>query len=481
MQNTIPVRFGPAGSPVNPMVYGQFIEHLLNCIDGGIYDPDSQFADAAGTRTDVLEKAEALQPPILRFPGGTVMCLYHWEDAIGPLETRRRRRNIIWGGEIDPGFGTAEFVAYCRRLGAEPMICVNMASGTPEEAGSWVEYCNGTGNSHYAALRRAHGYPEPFNVKYWCIGNECYAEPDIGIQNDVQVYIRDAREFIKFMKLNDPAIKTVLVGCDDMAWNRAVLDALHPMADYLSYHHYSAEAGRGLYGPFAGEKQLVSALGALSGLLAEYPETVTDFSPWYRFPPRSGRLRLALDEWNIWNSNSSETYGLDAVYTWRDAVWVASALNDILACEAVEIANMAQMVNVIAPILADPAGAYYQTIAYPLLHYRRMMLGSRVPVEYTPPVLDTPAGRIDALNLCALRQADGSLHLAAVNRDFENACTLDLGFAGTVAVTRLSAPPHASCSAAQSCVLEESVAASGNAVPLTPGSVSLIRIPAQPE
>ena len=85
MQNTIPVRFGPAGSPVNPMVYGQFIEHLLNCIDGGIYDPDSQFADAAGTRTDVLEKAEALQPPILRFPGGTVMCLYHWEDAIGPL------------------------------------------------------------------------------------------------------------------------------------------------------------------------------------------------------------------------------------------------------------------------------------------------------------------------------------------------------------------------------------------------------------
>ena len=238
MQNTIPVRFGPAGSPVNPMVYGQFIEHLLNCIDGGIYDPDSQFADAAGIRTDVLEKAEALQPPILRFPGGTVMCLYHWEDAIGPLETRRRRRNIIWGGEIDPGFGTAEFVAYCRRLGAEPMICVNMASGTPEEAGSWVEYCNGTGNSHYAALRRAHGYPEPFNVKYWCIGNECYAEPDIGIQNDVQVYIRDAREFIKFMKLNDPAIKTVLVGCDDMAWNRAVLDALHPMADYLSYHHY---------------------------------------------------------------------------------------------------------------------------------------------------------------------------------------------------------------------------------------------------
>ncbi len=472
--HTIPVRFGGNGGNVSPMVYGQFIEHLLNCIDGGIYDPQSPFADAAGIRTDVLELASALKPPILRFPGGTVMCLYHWEDAVGPLETRKRRRNIIWGGEIEPGFGTAEFVAYCRRLGAEPMICVNMASGTPEEAGNWVEYCNGTGNSYYAALRRAHGYAEPFQVKYWCIGNECYAEPDIGTQNDVNVYIRDAREFIKFMKLNDPSIKTVLVGCDDMAWNRAVLDALHPMADYLSYHHYSAEAGHGLYGPFAGEKNLVSALRSLSDLLDEYPETVTDFSPWYRFPPRAGKIRLAIDEWNIWNANDSKTYGLDAVYSWRDAIWVASALNDLLACEAVEIANMAQMVNVIAPILADANGAYYQTIAYPLLQYRRDMLGQRVTLDYDSPVLETEVGTIDALNLLALRQPDGHLHLAAVNRDFENAYTLDLGDGADVSVTRLSAPARAVCRADRNCVRTETLTLPRRAVELAPGAVHFI-------
>lgn len=125
---------------------------------------------------------------------------------------------------------------------------------TPEEAGNWVEYCNGTGDSYYAALRRSHGYEKPFNVKYWCIGNECYAEPDIGTQNDVAVYIRDAREFIKFMKLTDKSIKTVLVGSDDPAWNKAVLDALSPMTDYLSLHHYSAENGKGIYGPFEGGK-----------------------------------------------------------------------------------------------------------------------------------------------------------------------------------------------------------------------------------
>lgn len=475
MQQTIPVCFGSCGGTVHPMVYGQFTEHLFNCIDGGIYDPISPFSDKAGIRLDVLEKAKALQPPILRFPGGTVMCLYHWENAVGPLEKRRRQRNIIWGGEIEPGFGTAEFVEYCRKLGAEPMICVNMASGTPEEAGNWVEYCNGTGNSYYADLRREHGYPEPFNVRYWCIGNECYAEPDIGIQNDVQIYIRDAREFIKFMKLTDPSIKTVLVGCDDMAWNRAVLDALHPMTDYLSYHHYSAEAGRGLYGPFAGEKQLVSSLQALSALLDSYPETVTDFSPWYRFPPRAHKIRLALDEWNIWNSDSSETYGLNAVYNWRDAVWVASALNDILSCEAVEIANMAQMVNVIAPILADTHGAYYQTIAYPLLHYRNEMLGQRVSLSFSSPVLDTPAGAIDALNLCALRQPDSALHIAAVNRDFGRSYTLSLDLPGSVHVMKLSASASAICTAEACCVETSRLTCPATAISLAPGSIHLIR------
>lgn len=476
MGNTVTVRLGEVSGSVNPMVYGQFIEHLFNCIDGGIYDPQSSFADADGIRTDVLEKAQALRPPVLRFPGGTVMCLYHWEDAVGPKAARIRRKNIIWGGEIDPGFGTAEFVQYCRRLGAEPMICVNMASGTPEEAGNWVEYCNGTGNTHYANLRRSHGYDEPFGVKYWCIGNECYAEPDIGIQNDVNVYIRDAREFIKFMKLTDRSIRTVLVGCDDMAWNRAVLDALHPMCDYFSYHHYSAEGNGGTYGPFAGEKQLVAALERLRALLDEYPETVTDFSPWYRFPARQQKIRLALDEWNIWNSDSSQTYGLDAVYNWRDAVWVASALNDILRCEAVEIANMAQMVNVIAPIRTDESGAYYQTIAYPLLLYRGAMLGERVALEYESPLLHTPAGNVQALNLCALRQPDGAVHIAAVNRDFANDIVLRLDSDADAHITTLVAPVDACCTPQACCVRRSEGAASAGQIVLPAGSVNLIRI-----
>ena len=471
----IPVTFGTPEKKVSPLIYGQFIEHLLNCINGGIYEPESPYADKTGIRLDVLEKAKALQPSILRFPGGTVTCLYHWEDAVGPAENRVRRKNLIWGGELDPAFGTAEFVQYCRRLGAEPMLCINMASGTPEEAGNWVEYCNGTGNTYYADLRRSHGFEEPFNVKYWCIGNECYAEPDIGTQDDVRIYIRDAREFIKFMKLTDKTIQTVLVGYDDMNWNRAVLDALHPMCDYFSYHHYSGENRLGLYGPFHGERSLVDTLNKLSVLLSEYPETVENFNVWYRFPPRKEKIRLALDEWNIWNADSSETYGLDAVYNWRDAVWVASVLNDLINCEAVGIANMAQMVNVIAPICTSEKGAYYQTTAYPLLYYRKAMLGQRVPLNYVSPVISTPAGAIEAVNLCAVQHTDGHLHIAAVNRDFASPHTLQLDLSGNCEVTVLTAPAESICTTEQNCVSVTACTASGAELLLPPGAVCIIK------
>lgn len=454
MQTKTTILLGKANGHADERIYGQFIEHLGTCINGGVYDPQSRFADENGVRTDVLELAKRLAPPVLRFPGGTVMCLYHWEDAVGPQEKRIRRKNLIWGGELDPSFGTAEFVRYCREIGAEPMICVNIASGTPEEAGNWVEYCNGTGNSYYAALRREHGYAEPFRVKYWCIGNECYAEPDIGVQNDVQVYIRDAREFIKFMKLTDKSIETVLVGSGDPDWNKAVLDALHPMADYLSLHHYSAENGKGVYGPFEGEKQLISMLEAASALLAQYPEEVTDFNPWYRFPPRKSAVRLAVDEWNIWNADNSEMYGLNARYNWRDAVWTAGALNILLSNPHIGMANMAQMVNMIAPIVAEKDGSWLQTTAYPFLLYRENMTGERVLASYEPVPLDGgAAGQLDALSVCALRGSDGVLRIAAVNRDFCAPHMISLAKTAECRVTTLTAPSWDSvCTLSHCCV-----------------------------
>ena len=138
---------------VSPLIFGQFIEYLGRCIDGGIYEESSPLTDENGFRKDVLQKVQELNVPILRFPGGTVVKIYHWQDGIGPKAERPKRKNLIWGGINDNHFGTAEFVEYCRKIGAEPFLVVNMATGTPEEASNWVEYCNGTGNSYWANLR----------------------------------------------------------------------------------------------------------------------------------------------------------------------------------------------------------------------------------------------------------------------------------------------------------------------------------------
>ena len=479
----VSVKLKGMNGKVEDKLYGQFIELALNCINGGIHDPNSVYSDEEGIRKDVVEKAKELNPPVLRFPGGTIMCQYHWEDAIGPLEDRVVRKNLIWGGELDPSFGTAEFVSFCRKIGAEPMLCVNMASGTPEEAGNWVEYCNGVGNTYYANLRRKHGYEEPFQVKYWCIGNESYAESDIGVHHNVKLYIRDAWEFIKFMKLTDDSIKTVIVGCEKNDWNKQVLDALHPVTDYLSVHHYSGEGGKGIYGPFEGEKYLKEVLSEISGLLDTYPVEVTDFNTWYRFSPRKGKIKIALDEWNIWDFVNDKTYGLLPTYCFRDALWVASILNLLINTPSIGMANMAQMVNVIAPIVSEEKGSWFQTIAYPLRLYRNTMLGERIELSFTSPVIAiNNIGEIDAISLAAVKNEDGTIRIAAVNRDLDKDYVImpddaDIFVDKDVAMTVLFGDsPRAICSLDYNCVHENTETVTGDKILLRAGSINLITV-----
>jgi alpha-N-arabinofuranosidase len=204
---TITIAPGQRLGRIEPAVHGQFIEHLGTCITGGVFEPGSPLADENGFREDVLEKTRELNPRLLRWPGGTYTKIYHWQDGVGPATERKRRPNLIWGGEEDHLFGTNEFIRYCRLIGAEPYISVNMGTGTAEEAANWVEYCNGTGNTYYANLRRQHGFPEPHRVKFWGLGNEEEAEPDCGRLQNPQEYARTAWQFAKLMKLQDPGIK----------------------------------------------------------------------------------------------------------------------------------------------------------------------------------------------------------------------------------------------------------------------------------
>lgn len=383
MKETMLKLYPEMQTAINPHIFGNFIEHIESCILGGVFDKGNPLSDENGIRLDVLEKVKELAPTVLRFPGGTVMGIYHWEDYIGPVEQRKKRRNIVWGDRMCHEFGTAEYIQYCRAIGAEPMICVNMPTGSAEEAANWVEYCNGTEDTYYANLRRSHGYEEPFGVRYWCVGNESYAEPDLGIQHDVNVYIRDAWEFTKYMKMTDPNIELVYVGHND-EWNRKVLDSLGCVCDYLSLHFY-ANTGEDPEKPWKQLDEYVKdTLLPAEALIREVSAREEEFNVWYRIPPRKGDVKIALDEWNIWNSapNGKSRYGLIQDYTWSDALWVGSFLNLLINhCGSIGMANMAQLVNVISPIMAEKDGSYCQTTYYPMQLYRKFAGDEMIQAE----------------------------------------------------------------------------------------------------
>ena len=413
---------------VSPLLYGQFIEHLGRCVDGGIYDPGNPLSDERGFRRDVLQLVGNLDVPLLRFPGGTVTKIYHWKDGIGPVADRPKRPNLIWGGNLQHGFGTAEFIAYCRELGAEPMLVVNMGTGTPEEASEWVEYCNGTGDTYWANLRRAHGHPEPFNVKYWGIGNEESAEADAGRHMDPDRYVYDTWQFAKLMKLQDPTLRLTIVGdTRDQAWNHRVLDELHPVTDNFAVHFYAVPNDTTYAAFLRSVYQYDAYLDTFRTQLSALPAT-GGLSRWYRFPGRRAPVKLAIDEWGIWDMNSPKgrgTYNLEYPFNWGHALGTAAFLhlfhrnNDII-----ELATWAQTVNVLAPIMTSPDSAWTQTVYTPLAAYRKEMMGRNVPVRVTAPATD---GAPVALDVIASLSADETtLTVALLNLDPKRAASVNL-------------------------------------------------------
>ncbi|HLH72757.1 MAG TPA: alpha-L-arabinofuranosidase C-terminal domain-containing protein [Chloroflexota bacterium] len=406
---------------VDRRIFGGFIEHLGRCIYGGIYEEGSPLSDERGFRRDVLEALKPLRMPVLRWPGGNFVSNYHWQDGIGPKEKRPRRIELAWHSEESNRFGTDEYIQYCRTLGVEPYICVNMGSGTMDEAQAWVEYCNGTGNTYWANLRRANGHSEPYNVKYWGLGNEMYGAWQIGALS-AEDYVKKAIEFAKVMKLTDPSIQ--LVSCGQNGWNdwdRIVLEGLARYVDFHSIHLYtgSPDYYRNVFEPHLADK----ALRICQALIEQVRYNQRIAHPVY----------VAYDEWNVWYRQRGRTSGLEERYDLSDALAVATYLNVFVRhCQIVRIANLAQMVNVIAPIFTSQEGLFLQTIYHPLRlyaeHVQEIALDVHVDCErFELPPTDDPTpraqrlqgfGPFDLLDVSATRDADGqTLTLAVVNRD----------------------------------------------------------------
>src|SRR5829696_328122 len=199
-------------------------------------------ADAApgGVRAEVSEKIRDVKPAFIRWPGGNVAQDYRWLWGVGPRDERFTWVNLSWKNEPEPSdFGTDEFVAFARAVGAEPSITVNVEGrgATAEEAAAWVEYCNGAATTKYGAMRAANGHPEPFAVKFWEVGNEIWGDWVRG-HSDAAAYARNLRAYARAMRAVDPSIKLIAVGDNDMGWNRTVLREAGREIDFLAVHHY---------------------------------------------------------------------------------------------------------------------------------------------------------------------------------------------------------------------------------------------------
>lgn len=212
------------------------------CIYGGLYDPTNTHGliDASGFRTDVIDCFRELSVPVVRYPGGNFVATYRWQDGIGPREKRPKRPELAWLGTESNQFGTDEFMAWCRAVGTEPYLCFNMGTGTLEDALAWVEYCNGERDTYWANLRRANGHEEPYNVKYWALGNEVWGPWQVE-QDTKENYARKAVQWAKALKLLDPSLTLVLCGQDGCSdWDRYVLQECIRYTDMHSIHLYTA-------------------------------------------------------------------------------------------------------------------------------------------------------------------------------------------------------------------------------------------------
>jgi alpha-L-arabinofuranosidase len=360
---------------IDKKLYGNFTEHLGRCIYGGIYDPSVQSADKDGFRTDVLNAAKALNVTQLRWPGGNFVSGYHWMDGIGPRSERPKRIDLAWGAVESNQIGTDEFVGYCRKLGAEPYFCVNLGTGTWDEARNWVEYCNIESGTYYSDLRRKNGYEKPHKVIYWGLGNEMDGDWQMG-QRKVDDYAKYALEAAKMMKWIDPEIKLVASGSSWFGggrngwieWNRKVLEELRNHADYISLHTYIANK-EVKYADFVAETMKVDKNIEITAALIREAMNGTE---------RKEPIYIAFDEYNTWDPSRTAPK-LEEQYNLQDALVVAEFLNSFVRhADVVKMANMAQLVNVIAPMFITDGKLWFQTTYYPLQLFANNCYGTSI-------------------------------------------------------------------------------------------------------
>lgn len=437
-------------APVERDVWGSFIEHMGRAVYGGIYEPTHPTADKDGFRSDVRKIVKELGVPAIRYPGGNFLSGYDWKDGIG--KDRPKRLDLAWG-QLEPNeVGLHEFHSWAQSVGSRVMMSVNLGSGTPKEAAQLVEYCNFEKGTYWSDLRRKNGQEKPFAIDTWCLGNEMDGEWQIG-HLTADEYGKKADEAAKQMKWIDKNIKLVVCGSSSPGiktypdWDATVLKHTYENVDYVSLHRYYT------YEHSMREFDLLSAHTDFESFI----KTVSSTADFVKASLRSKKtMMLSIDEWNIWHTRpvyncKDVSWDLDEgrwtigprraenVYDLTDAISLAGLVCTFINnADRVKVGCLAQLINVIAPIMTENGGGVYkQTTYYPFALAIAYAKGMAIKTILKTPKAESVYGDTEKV-YGACTYDGGKYSLFVINKsDEDELCALDFASSEVAMTDRL--------------------------------------------
>jgi len=425
-------------APIDKNLFGSFLEHLGRAIYEGIYDPGSKLSDANGFRKDVLDEIKKMGVPIIRYPGGNFVSGYNWLDGVGPKKDRPVVLDRAWNAIESNQFGTNEFMQWCKLAGTEPLMGLNLGTGTPEQAAALVEYCNIDKGTEWSDLRRKHGFADAYRVRNWCLGNEMDGPWQIGHMTATEYGLK-AQDAARQMRAVDPSLQLIACGSSGpmmptyLEWDREVLERCYEYVDGLSLHRYFGNTPE----ETGGDSEKFVALNLTMDKQIAESLAVCDLVRGHKRSPK--KLWLSFDEWNVWyrardraamdGKRQEAPHSLEEIYNLEDALLVGGIVNTLLRnADRVRISCLAQLVNVIAPIMTNANGMFRQTIYYPYAWALQYAKGESLNVmvqspTYEPAHMD-PVPYLDVA--ATLDKNNGQTSVFILNRDLAKARQVEI-------------------------------------------------------
>ena len=426
------------GAVINRNIYGQFAEHLGRGIYEGIWvDENSPIPNTKGYRNDVLAALKELHVPLLRWPGGCFADEYHWRDGIGPRESRPAMINTTWGGVVENNhFGTHEFLDLCEMLGIEPYVCINVGSGSVQEAMEWIEYMTSDASSPVANLRRKNGRDKPWKVHFIAVGNESWG---CGGNMRPEFYADNYRRYNSFLK-NYGSNRLVRIACgaseDDYNWTETVMKNAGSHMNGISLHYYTRTARvwppRGSATDFdeSGWASVLHNTLWMDELIVKHTAIMEKYDP-------KKKVGLVVDEWGTWYQSTPGSHPgfLEQQNTLRDAI--VAGLNFHIFhrhADRVSGAAIAQMVNVLqAMVLTDKEKMTLTPSYWAFVMHKPFQDATVLPLTLSSPDYVVGDLKIPAISASAARAQDGHVYVSLVNCDPNNGATVDCKLTGVTA------------------------------------------------